>query len=50
MKLSKKDKDNIAQDKAERYVREYSKAAPMILRLAARKAKVIIDGAKQKQL
>ena len=48
-KYTKKDRDNIAENLAVKCVCGYSKAAPAILRLAAHKAKQIIDKAKQKQ-
>jgi len=48
MKLTKTDKNQIADALSRRCVCSYSKAAPMILRLAARKAKEMLDNAKAK--
>lgn len=46
-KYTKKQKDQIAENLAVKCVCSYSKSAPMILRLAARKAKAMLENAKQ---
>lgn len=46
-KYNKKQKDQIAEKLAASCICTYSKSAPMILRLAARKAKEILEKAKQ---
>jgi len=48
-KYTKKQKDQIAEKLAESFICSYSKSAPMILRLAARKAKTILENAKEEK-
>jgi len=46
-KYNKKQKELIAEKIAESFVCTYSKLAPTMLRLAARKAKAILENTKQ---
>lgn len=50
MKLSKADKEQIAQKIAKQYLPTLSKSTPQILHLAARRAKEILEKAKNKKL